>query len=96
MALQEKYPQWSLHAAGRVAEYTEKANIQIMVDRYKSLLADTIIPAAKHNAAMAAGEAAGLGGAPGAAPSGAAPSGAAPSGAPTSGAAPAPKPGAHP
>ena len=83
MALQEKYPQWGLHAAGRVAEFTEKANIQIMVDRYKPMLAEIILPAAKRNAAMAAGEAGGIGGA-------------LPGGAPADGAAPAPGSGAHP
>ena len=65
MSLQEKYPQWSMHAAVRVGEFTEKANIEIMVDRYKPLLNDVILPAAKRNAALATGEPGAIGSAPG-------------------------------
>jgi hypothetical protein len=73
MSLQEKYPQWSMHAAVRVGAFTEKSNIQIMVDRYKSLLNDVILANAKRNAAMANGDTGGMGGAPGGGASGAAP-----------------------
>lgn len=86
MALEDKYPQWTQHAAVRIAEYTEKANIEIMVDKYKPLLAGVILPNAKRTAAMATG---GMG-APGAGAGGGAvaPSGAPPSGSPATGANP--------
>jgi hypothetical protein len=71
MALQEKYPQWSMHATVRVAEFTEKsaANIEILIDRYKYLRDEVILPAAKRNAGLATGGGVGL-------PSGGIPSGA--------------------
>ena len=71
MALLEKYPQWSMHAAGNVAKFSLKSHIEIMVDRYKPLLADVILPAAERNAAMSTGGAGGFGSAPGGSPGGA-------------------------
>ncbi len=77
MALEKKFPQWSQHAAQRVADYTDKAKIDIQIEKYKPLLNNVIIPSAKRSAASANVGA----GAPGGAPGGVAPGGPAPGGA---------------
>lgn len=86
MTLEKKFPQWSQHAAKQVSEFTLKAKIEIMVDRYKPLVTNYIIPEAKRTAQAAASpEQSPFSGAPaGSAPAGAAPS----TGAPTTGATP--------
>lgn len=53
MTLEKKFPQWSQHAAKQVSDFTLKANIEIMVDRYKSLMTNYILPEAKRTAQAA-------------------------------------------
>ena len=68
--LQQKFPQWQMHAQQKVGEYTKTAQIQINEDRYKPILDSVIMPQANAHTEQ---------------PGGMAPGGAPPAGAPGAG-----------